>query len=278
MIAFSSCKINLGLHIINKREDGFHNIETIFYPFEWNDVIEILPSEKLEIEIIGRAIDGEIQNNFCIKAYYLLKKDFDLNPVKFIVLKNIPLGAGLGGGSSNAANTLKLLNQYFKLNLSNDQLKKYASSIGSDCSFFIDSLPSYATGRGEILEPIDVKIDANYLAVIFPAVHVNTAWAYQTFSKEKLYSQSKDLKKIISSPISTWKAELTNDFEKVVFPSHPGIEAIKHKLYSEGSLYASMSGSGSSLFAFFEKEPDKKILSSQLSVNENNLHITAIKQ
>jgi 4-diphosphocytidyl-2-C-methyl-D-erythritol kinase len=257
LLCFPNCKINLGLKILNKREDGFHNLETIFYPIALRDALEIIQFNDVQSQIeftnTGILAEENEQNNLCIKAYNLLKKDFPQIPnVKMHLHKAIPMGAGLGGGSSDAAFTLKLLNELFHLALSTEQLQLYAKKLGSDCTFFIINKPCIATGRGEILEPIKINLLGYRFLLINPGIHINTGWA---FSQLQNFSSNVSLKRIIKQPIQTWKQELQNDFEKYVFDKYPEIEKIKTQLYESGAIYASMSGSGSSVFGLFEKAP-----------------------
>jgi 4-diphosphocytidyl-2-C-methyl-D-erythritol kinase len=269
MIVFPNCKINLGLQILNNREDGYHNLETVFYPVQLCDALEVVraasqhPSSAISFQSTGLPIDIAAQNNLCIKAYELIKKDFlSLPPVQMRLHKTIPMGAGLGGGSSDAAFTLKLLNEKFKLRISQTQLIKYALQLGSDCPFFIINKPCYATGRGEILEPVDLDLSAYKFAIVNPGIHIKTSWAFNQLQLQK--SNRLDLKNIIQQPISTWKDELKNDFEEPVFKQYPEIENIKQMLYKAGAVYASMTGSGSTVFGIFNKDqkPELNIPSS----------------
>jgi 4-diphosphocytidyl-2-C-methyl-D-erythritol kinase len=262
MIVFPNCKINLGLQILNKREDGYHNLETVFYPVQLYDALEVVrsasqqPSSAISFQSTGLPIDIAAQNNLCIKAYELIKKDFlSLPPVQMRLHKTIPMGAGLGGGSSDAAFTLKLLNEKFKLGIAQKQLIKYALQLGSDCPFFIINKPCYATGRGEILEPVDLDLSAYQIAIINPGIHINTSWAFTQLNIDGSGRPKRpDPKHIIQQPISTWKDELKNDFEEPVFKEFPEIENIKQMFYKAGAVYASMTGSGSSVFGIFNKD------------------------
>ncbi|MBK6381016.1 MAG: 4-(cytidine 5'-diphospho)-2-C-methyl-D-erythritol kinase [Chitinophagaceae bacterium] len=252
MLSFPNCKINLGLHILGKRDDGFHNLETVFYPVPFKDALELIPSTNTGIEFTatGLAVDGNAADNLCIKAYHLLKKDFpEIPTIKIHLHKAIPLGAGLGGGSADAAFMLKLLNEKFKLNLSTDQLINYALQLGSDCPFFIINKPCLATGRGEMLEEIAVDLSAYKIVLINPGIHINTGWAFSNISPAQ---PARSIKEIIHQPVNTWKDELKNDFESAVFTAHPAIKEIKETLYSQGAVYAAMSGSGSTVFGIFE--------------------------
>jgi 4-diphosphocytidyl-2-C-methyl-D-erythritol kinase len=254
MLLFPNCKINLGLHILNKREDGFHNLETVFYPVGVKDALEIIPSastaEAIEFSSSGLTVEGNTNDNICIKAYHLLKKDFPQLPcIKMYLHKAIPMGAGLGGGSADGAFALQLLNTKFNLNISTPQLLNYAEQLGSDCPFFIINKPSYATGRGEILETINIDLSKYSIALINPGIHINTGWA---FSQLTPALPQKSIQQIIQQPVSTWKEELKNDFEKPVFEKYAAIKDIKEELYHLGAVYACMSGSGSTVFGIFE--------------------------
>lgn len=250
MVSFPPCKINLGLNVLNKRADGYHDIETCFYPVPWNDILEVIKSDSFQFTSTGIPVPGSSNDNLCVRGYQLLKKDFDLDPVKIHLHKIIPMGAGLGGGSADAAHTLLLLNEIFELNLSQDKLQRYASSIGSDCAFFIQEKPMLGSGRGEILSPVQVQLDNKFLVVVKPDIHVSTSAAYGGI---KPAQSEMSLTKIIELPLKEWKDKLVNDFEKTVFAKHPDIKQIKEKLYQAGALYASMSGSGSSVFGIFDK-------------------------
>ncbi len=261
MISFSNIKINIGLHIINKREDGYHNLETIFYSVPLNDTLELLNNNKesrntINFYSFGLTIDGPIENNLIVKAYNLLANDFELNGVDFYLLKNIPMGAGIGGGSSNAAFTLKLLNEKFNLNLNTVQLENYAAKLGSDCAYFIENKPSFATGKGEVLNAIELNLNGYYFILVKPNIHVSTAEAFSNVVKRGNTSVS--LKDTIKKPIEEWKNLIENDFEKSVFKIHPSIEKIKEKLYANGAIYASMSGSGASVYGIFKNEINLK--------------------
>lgn len=250
MVVFPNGKINLGLNVTRKRADGYHDLETIFYPTQLQDVLEIIHGDDLEFTVSGLPVAGDSTDNLCLKAYHLLKKDFtDLSAVKIHLHKVLPMGAGLGGGSADGAFTLMLLNQKFKLNLTQQQLMRYALQLGSDCPFFILNKPCFASGRGELLEPIAVDISVYKIILVHPGIHVSTAMA---FSKLKPAVPSNHIKNIIAQPISTWKQQLLNDFEEPVFAMFPEIKQIKESLYAAGALYASMSGSGSSVYGIFK--------------------------
>ena len=254
MIAFPNGKINIGLQVLEKRSDGFHNLQTIFYPLFIKEAVEIITNSTNSDVIFtasGISIDGNIDNNLCLKAYQLLKQDFPQLPAVQIHLhKAIPMGAGLGGGSADAAFTLQLLNKKYDLGLNDCQLHNYALSLGSDCPFFIINQPCYATGRGEILEPINLDLSNYRMLLVNPGIHINTGMA---FSLLKNKSTPIPLLEAIEQPIATWKENIFNDFEKPVFNVYPEINELKSNLYTAGALYASMSGSGSSVYGIFKK-------------------------
>ncbi|NVO03408.1 MAG: 4-(cytidine 5'-diphospho)-2-C-methyl-D-erythritol kinase [Bacteroidetes bacterium] len=256
MISFPNCKINLGLNITEKRTDSFHNIESVFYPINLCDILEIVvSSDKFVYSESGIAIPGNSENNLCVKAYKLLLADFDLAPIKLHLHKNIPFGAGLGGGSADAAFTIKSLNKLFSLNLSSQQMQGYAARLGSDCAFFIENKPIFAKGKGEIFEEIDFSLKGYFIGIIKSSVNVSTQEAYQNVIPIK---QPNSIKDNILKPINDWKNLIENDFEKSVFLKFPELMEIKNKLYSLGAIYASMSGSGSSVFGIFETKIDLK--------------------
>ena len=274
MIVFPNCKINLGLHILNKREDGYHNLETVFYPVQLRDALEVVRRDdgrqttdhskpthdspltthesSITFSSTGLTIAGDPENNLCIKAYRLLKKDFPaLPPVQMHLHKAIPMGAGLGGGSADGAFALRLLNDKFQLGLPTQQLIDYALQLGSDCPFFIVNKPCYATGRGELLETVDLDLSAYHFAIVNPGIHVNTGWAFSQLSLTNV--DRPDMKTIIQQPIETWKDQLTNDFEEPVSKAHPEIASVKQQMYDAGAVYASMTGSGSTVFGIFKE-------------------------
>ncbi len=255
MVVFPHCKINLGLRIVSKRADGYHNIETCFYPVPWTDILEIIPSQQFEFTITGLEVAGSIDDNLCTRAYRLLQKDFNLQPVKIHLHKIVPMGAGLGGGSSDAAFTLTTLNSLFELKLTKQQLQHYASMLGSDCSFFTEQVPKIGTGRGEVLHDSMVRLKGFYLVLVKPEIHVSTAEAYRGV---KISESHQSLAEILNQPVVDWKHSLINDFEESVFQQHPLLKEIKKQLYQCGAVYAAMSGSGSSIFGLFEKAVDLK--------------------
>lgn len=260
MIVFPNCKINLGLNIIRKRADGFHDLETVFHPIIIRDVLEIIQASdiqhaasSIQFSATGLEIDGgSTSNNLCVKAYNLLKQDFpQLPPVQMHLHKTIPMGAGLGGGSADGAFALKLLNNKFNLGLSQQQLINYALQLGSDCPFFLLNKPCFATSRGEMMGEIELDLSAYQFVIVNPGIHINTGWA---FSQIVPSTPQKSIAEIIQQPMATWKDELVNDFEQAVSSTHPAISSIKEQLYAAGAAYASMSGSGSTVFGIFNKE------------------------
>lgn len=249
MIVFSNCKINIGLHIVSKRNDGYHNIETVFYPLPLFDVLELIDANETALTLKGILIPGNPQNNIVLKAYQLLKKDFPaLPPVHFYLLKNIPPGAGLGAGSANGAFALTALNKKFQLNLSTEQLINYALQLGSDCPFFIVNQPCFATGRGEKMQPVPVDLSQYQIVIVNPGIHVSTPWAFKQLQPEQ---PQRSLQELILMPVEEWKNFITNDFEIPVFKAHPEIESIKDNLYNAGAVFAIMSGSGSTVYGLF---------------------------
>jgi 4-diphosphocytidyl-2-C-methyl-D-erythritol kinase len=256
VVVFPNCKINFGLNVIHKRNDGFHDIETVFYPLAIQDALEVIqddePKEDVEFLTTGLTIEGKTEDNLCIKAYQLLKKDFPQLPaIKMHLHKTIPPGAGLGGGSADGAFTLKLLNQKFDLGISTDKQIDYALRLGSDCPFFIVNKPCFAAGRGEFLETLKLDLSAYKLVIINPRIYVNTT---EAFSLINPVNPSRSIKQIIREPIETWKEELRNDFEEPVFKNYPEIKTVKDQLYKAGAIYASMSGSGSTVYGIFGKD------------------------
>jgi len=261
MIVFPNCKINLGLNILRKRSDGYHNLETIFYPLRLTDSLEIIENKEavkspsFPFTTSGLPIAGKPSTNLCVKAYRLLKVDFpSINSVKIHLHKVIPAGAGLGGGSADAAFALKVLNEIFELKITTQQLIDYAAELGSDCPFFIINKPCFAKGRGEKLEEIQLDLSAYKFFIVNPGNQVDTGRTYLNMIPAK---PDKSVKEVIAGPIHKWKDELKNDFEKTIFLQHREIVDIKDMLYIKGAIYASMSGSGSTVFGIFPK--DKKI-------------------
>jgi 4-diphosphocytidyl-2-C-methyl-D-erythritol kinase len=268
MISFPNCKINLGLHVIEKRADGFHNIETVFYPVRWEDMLEVLPDDPKKSGVSffsgGIKIPGEAKDNLCVKAYELISKDYPMPAVKVFLQKIIPIGAGLGGGSSDAAFFIKALNEIFELNLAWGELHHYAKQLGADCSFFITNRPVLAEGKGDQLESINISLAGKNILIVYPGIQVNTGDAYAGISPRKPEIPLEEI--ILKNPAESWKNVLVNDFEKTVFQKFPAIKTLKEKMYSCGAVYAAMSGSGSAVFGIFDEKPDGK------SIAEGNLY------
>ena len=255
MITYPNAKINLGLNIVEKRPDGYHNLETIFYPINLQDALEVtlLEGEKeYELTLSGTPIEGNPEDNLVVKAYRLPKEDYPhIAPVDIHMYKHIPTGAGLGGGSADAAFMIKLLNDKFNLGLSIEEMENYAARLGADCAFFIQNKPVFASGIGNIFEPIQLSLKGYFLVLVKPDIFVSTKDAFSLITP-KMPVQS--LKEIVRMPVETWRATMKNDFENSVFKKFPEIAAIKDKLYDMGAIYASMSGSGSSVYGIFREQ------------------------
>ena len=262
MITFPCAKINLGLNIVSKRPDGYHNLETVFYPIPLYDALEIkymdekFPSDiDCDLKVSGNAVDCDEKSNLVVKAYDLIAKDYKLPRVHAHLYKRIPSQAGLGGGSSDAAHMIKLLDERFRLNIGNAEMERYAARLGADCAFFISCEPSYATGIGDQLAPADGpkgNLNGYYIFLVKPNVAVSTKEAYANVQPHTPELCCRD---IVHKPISTWKELLVNDFEKSIFTNHPELGNIKDKLYDNGAVFAQMSGSGSSIYGLFKEEP-----------------------
>ncbi len=259
MISFPNAKINLGLQITGKLPNGYHSINTCFYPIPLYDVLEAVPAKKTKFEASGIKIPGNGEDNLVLKAYKLLKKDYQLPELHIHLLKNIPMGAGLGGGSSDAAFMLKMLSSEFQLFLDDVILEDYAAKLGSDCPFFISNTPALGSGTGTDLSPISLDLSGLYITLINPGIHVSTQSAYAGVKPQKAAYDLEDT--LLSKDFNQWKKNLTNDFEESVFSQHPSLGKIKQSLYETGAVYAAMSGSGSTLFGIFTEPPtlDEKI-------------------
>jgi len=251
MICFPNAKINVGLNVVAKRADGFHDLETVFYPINLCDALEFVESKELSFKNTGLVIEGDPLQNLVVKAWRLLSERYDIPPVSIHLHKVIPFGAGLGGGSADAAFMLVALNEYFELHIPEQVLLDLSAQLGSDCAFFVRNRTSFATGRGEILEDIDCPLKEKHLVLVNPGIHVPTRDAFSTITPGK---PAHDLRELMKLPVNKWKDQVINDFEKSIFPKHPAIAAIKEKLYEMGAIYASMSGSGSSVYGIFDEE------------------------
>lgn len=256
MVSFPPCKINLGLYITAKRQDGYHDLVTCFYPVPWCDVLEIVPAQTFSFSSSGIAVPGDFRDNLCVRAYELLKGEYVLPPVSIYLLKIVPVGAGLGGGSSDGAHALKVLDRLFDLRLSAEALRLFAARLGSDCPFFIDPRPAIGTGRGEQLSEVALSLKGKFLAIVKPPFHVSTR---QAFARVTPRMPDVDLREILETkPIATWKDFLRNDFEEPLFGEFPVLGQVRRQLYSHNALYAGMSGSGAAVYGIFDKEVDLK--------------------
>lgn len=266
MIIFPNAKINIGLNIIERRPDGYHNLETIFYPVKINDALEVIEADKLSFESSGLDIPGNMDDNLCVKGYHLLKKDYDIPPVKIHLHKNIPIGAGLGGGSADAAYFIRLMNEKFGLGITTDEQLNYARQLGADCAFFIENKPVFAFDKGDEFAPIKLDLSAYQIVLVMPPVQISTAEAYRGVKPAPVKDSLYDL---IYTPIADWKKFIKNDFEINIFKNNIEIRGVKAALYEAGAIYASMSGSGASVFGIFDSTPNLSHLEEENEVFYN---------
>ena len=252
MIIFPPAKVNLGLNVLFKREDGYHELETVMVKTPLTDILEIVPSDEFQFTQTGLAIPGNNLDNLCVKAFKLIQKEYNIPNVQIYLRKIIPMGAGLGGGSAYASYVLSGLNTLFNLNISNKKLEDFAAQLGSDCPFFINPIPQLAKGRGEIISPLEVNLKAYYIKLLNIWIHVGTKEAYAgiQFSDKKV-----NITDSINQPIENWKESLKNDFEATIFKLHPSLLEIKNNFYNEGAIYTAMSGSGSTIFGIYKEKP-----------------------
>ena len=262
MIVYPNAKINIGLNVVEKRPDGYHNLETVFYPIGLQDILEIkvldegnVPECGYKLKITGTILDRSPEDNLVVRAFKMLKHDFNLPPVSIGLYKHIPTGAGLGGGSSDAAFTIKTLNKRFDLRLTDEQMEDYCTRLGADCPFFIKDTPVFATGIGNEFHPVSFSLKGKHLVLVKPDIFVSTKDAY---AKVNVRRPDTPLPELLAQPLETWKDTVINDFERSVFSKYPEIAAIKDSMYDIGAVYASMSGSGSSVFGIFD-EPVENI-------------------
>lgn len=253
MLVFPNAKINIGLNIVEKRADGYHNIESCFYPVGWSDALEITLADEFSFRSDGIVIPGNSSDNLCTKAYQMIAADYALPAVKMHLLKSIPIGAGLGGGSADAAFAIKALNEQFDLKISFEKQLDYARRLGSDCAFFISNKPAYCFQKGDEFEDIDLNLKGKWIVLVNPGLHISTVEAYSGIVPKR---SEHDLRNVLKEPIENWKYKVKNDFEATLFPKYPLLGEIKEALYQQGALYAAMSGSGSTLFGIFELEKD----------------------
>lgn len=250
MIVFPNAKINLGLQVVGKRPDGYHELETVFYPIALRDALEVVEAAKYKLIVTGLEVPSDSENS-CHTVYSLLQKQFNLPPVQIYLHKAIPTGAGLGGGSADAAFLIKLLNDHFGLGMDISDMQEHARYCGADCAFFIENKPAFATGRGDQFEHVDLDLQGYSIAIVKPDIHVSTAAAFRGV---KIEARGKQLKSNIDLPIESWRDRVVNDFEESIFTKYPQIKDIKDRLYHSGAIYASMSGSGSAVFGIFEED------------------------
>lgn len=253
VLTFPNAKINLGLRITDKRPDGFHNLQSCFYPVGWTDALEVIPADQFGFSSSGLPIPGDSAANLCVRAYDLLRADFDLPPVQIHLHKIVPIGAGLGGGSADAAFALKLLNDRFTLGLGVSQLETYARHLGSDCAFFIQNRSMYCTEKGDVFSEIVTDLTGYYLLLVYPNLAISTAEAYAGVRPRQPQTP---LREQLMAPIDTWRETVHNDFEDSLFPKYPLLAEIKQQLYVLGAVYASMSGSGSTVYGIFNAPAD----------------------
>jgi len=263
VIIFPNAKINIGLNVISRRADGYHNIETVFYPIKINDALELISAGDTNFKCAGLSIPGRAEDNLCLKGYELLQADFELPPISIFLYKHIPIGAGLGGGSADAAFFIRLVNNCFNLGQSDEQMMGYARQLGADCAFFIKNKPVFAQGVGDEFEPINLDLSRYKIVLVMPPAHVSTGEAYRGVKPAKAQTP---LRELINLPVRDWKSQIKNDFEDSVFKNHPAIRGVKAALYDAGALYASMSGSGASVFGIFPAIPDLSHLENENEV------------
>ncbi len=250
MISFPNAKINIGLRITDKRPDGFHTLQSVFYPVNWTDALEIVPADTFMFSSSGLAIPGsDPTQNLCVRAFRMLQSDFHLPPVHLHLHKIIPIGAGLGGGSSDAAFALKVLNERFMLGLTTGQLENYARRLGSDCAFFVGNRPVYCVEKGDVFEDTNLDLSGYHAMLVYPNIAISTAEAYAGVRPRH---PRISLQEQLMAPVSTWRDEVRNDFEDTLFPKYPQLARIKAELYEAGAIYASMSGSGSTIYGLFD--------------------------
>ncbi len=270
MIAFPACKINIGLQLTERRADGFHNLLSAFYPVGWSDALEILPASSFGFRATGLPIPGgdDPSRNLCVRAYELLRADYELPPVQMHLHKVVPIGAGLGGGSADAAATINLLNMQFDLALTIRQREDYARQLGSDCAFFIQNRPQYCVEKGDVFEEIDLDLTGFHILLVYPDLAISTAEAYAGVTPRQ---PNIPLRTLLAAPIEDWRGHVHNDFEDSLFPKYPVLADIKQKLYDTGAVYASMSGSGSTVYGIFSAPPERSDLFSRYTVWGNKL-------
>jgi 4-diphosphocytidyl-2-C-methyl-D-erythritol kinase len=257
MIAFPNAKINIGLNILSRRSDGYHNLETVFYPVKIKDGLEIIEASEMNFETSGIEIPGYANENLCLQAYDLLRKDFDLPNLNIHLHKKIPIGAGLGGGSADAAFFIKLVNEKFELSLSSEQMQHYCRKLGADCAFFIENKALFAYEKGDFFEPLALDLSTYFIALVMPPVHVSTGEAYRGVQPNQ---PAQSLKELIQLPVEEWQGKIKNDFEPHILHAHPEIRGVKAQLLAAGALFTLMSGSGASVYGIFKEAVDLSLL------------------
>jgi len=266
MIVFPNAKINIGLNIVGRRTDGYHNLETVFYPVKISDGLEVIEAGQMSFEFSGIEIPGYANENLCLEAYNLLSRDFSLPALSIHLHKQIPIGAGLGGGSADAAFFIKLVNTKFKLGLDETAMEEYCRRLGSDCAFFVRNVPVFAYGKGDQFERAELVLNDYFMVLVMPPVHVSTGEAYRGV---KPAEPAQSLRKLIKLPVEEWKNVIKNDFEASIFKNHASIRGVKSALYEAGALYASMSGSGASVYGIFNKQTELHELENENKVFYN---------
>ena len=264
MITFPNAKINLGLRVLDRRADGFHDLETIMYPISLCDALELInvPADQFSIDTSGKTIPGASSDNLCVRAYNMMKGKYGIPGVQMHLHKCIPMGAGLGGGSADAAFTLVMLNELFDLGLIEGQLMELAAGIGSDCPFFIRNIPSIARGRGEMLESMPLSLKPYHILVIAPPIHISTSHAYASLDLKRSYDTGQPLKEMVKMPVREWRNHIFNAFEPYVFQLYPAIKSIKESMYGMGAEFVSLTGSGSAIYGIFDGIPPEMDLGS----------------
>jgi len=267
VVSYPNAKINLGLNVVRKRDDGFHDIESVFFPIPWCDILEIVPDRKCKGEVTftssGFHIPTDGKPDLCERVYQLMHEEFGLFSVKMHLHKVVPIGAGLGGGSADAAFAARMLNEMFQLHVPPKRLEEIVAQVGSDCPFFIRNRPAYVTGRGEVLELFGLNLSCWWMVLINPNIHIGTKEAYAGIVPAE---PQHSLKELLKKDVSQWKPGLKNDFEESIFPKHAAIANLKERLYGFGADYASMTGSGSTVFGLFRNEPPQMRFTTEYAV------------
>lgn len=254
MLLLPNCKINIGLNVVARRTDGYHDLETIFFPVPLRDNLEFRPltdsDAPFRLTLHGVPVAGREEENLVVRVYLSLKEEFRLPALDIFLYKHIPTGAGLGGGSSDAAYMMTGLNEAYGLGMTDEEMERRLARFGADCAFFVKNRPAYATGIGDILSPAEVSLRGLYLVLVKPDISVSTREAYARITPRR---PAVPLAEAVKQPIGTWRTTIVNDFEESVFPAHPELAAIKQTLYDDGAIYAAMSGSGSTIYGLFSR-------------------------